>query len=30
VAGQGMVLIGTRPGPTMANDRVFAQFLTLA
>lgn len=30
VAGLGMVLIGTRPGPTMVNDRVFAQFLTLA
>lgn len=30
VAGDGMVLIGTRPGPVVSNDRVFAQFLTLA
>lgn len=30
VAGDGFVLIGTRPGPVVSNDRVFAQFLTLA
>jgi hypothetical protein len=30
VAGDGFVIIGTRPGPVVANDRVFGQFLTLA
>lgn len=30
VAGDGFVLIGTRPGPVVSNDRVFAQFLTLS
>jgi hypothetical protein len=30
VAGAGFVIIGTRPGPVVSNDRVFAQFLTLA
>jgi hypothetical protein len=30
VAGAGLVIIGTRPGPVVSNDRIFAQFLTLA
>lgn len=30
VAGDGFVIIGTRPGPVVSNDRVFAQFLSLA
>ena len=29
-AGAGMVLLGTRPGPTVADDRVYLDFLTLA
>jgi len=29
-AGAGMVLLGTRPGPTVADDRVYIDFLTLA
>ena len=30
VAGDGLLLVSTRPGPAVANDRLFAQFLTLA
>lgn len=30
VAGDGLVVIGRRPGPAVANDRLFMQFLTLA
>ena len=30
VAGDGFAIIGRRPGPLVSNDRVFAQFLTLA
>lgn len=28
--GDGFVIVGRRPGPAVVNDRVFAQFLTLA
>lgn len=30
VAGDGLLLVSTRPGPAVGNDRLWAQFLTLA